>query len=136
MSLHRCPCLSGKPFNKCCQIYLLKKKKPATVSKLMRSRYCAFAIGGFGEYLLSTWHPDYREQLTAEQLSIRSTDWIDLQIIDSYQQGDEGAVEFIAQYKEADGSYGEHHERSRFVRHKGQWLYCDGTLLNAQPSVS
>lgn len=123
-----CPCHSGKTFEKCCQVFLDGNKKPPTVAKLMRSRYSAFSLGGYGEYLFATWHPAYRGQLNAYELSIRSTDWIGLKIISSNQQGEKGEVEFIARFRNSDGTTSTHHEHSSFTREKGMWLYCDGLV--------
>lgn len=123
-----CPCNSGKPFEKCCQVFLDGKKKPPTVAKLMRSRYSAFSLGGYGEYLLATWHPDYRGQLNEHELSILSTHWVDLKIVSSTQKGETGEVEFIARFENSDGTTSIHHENSNFIRKKGMWLYCDGQI--------
>lgn len=94
----------------------------------MRSRYSAFALGGYGQYLLATWHPAYRGQLDEHELSLQSTAWTDLKILSSNQQGDTGTVEFIAGFENRDGTRDTHHEVSNFIREKGLWLYCDGLI--------
>ncbi len=129
MDKTNCPCQSGKLFSHCCQGFLSGEKRAPTPSKLMRSRFSAFSLGGYGGYLLSTWHPDYRGQLDEQELSIRSTDWQGLEVINSTQQGSTATVEFIASFNNIDGSRGTHHEVSNFVRVQGRWLYSDGTVL-------
>jgi SEC-C motif-containing protein len=118
-----CPCCSGKPLDKCCEPYLLDKKKPKTVVQLMRSRFTAYYIGGAGNYLLATWHPANRGGQSAQSLSQRTVKWQSLEIIDSSQQGDKGAVEFKATFIDAKGNEGEHHEISTFLRVRGMWYY-------------
>ncbi|OGT73073.1 MAG: hypothetical protein A3H44_11430 [Gammaproteobacteria bacterium RIFCSPLOWO2_02_FULL_57_10] len=123
-----CPCHSAKPYGKCCEPYLTGSAKPRTVTQLMRSRYSAFAMGGCGDYLYHTWHPAERGTLTAEDLSVPTVEWVHLRIVDSEQKGDTGHVEFIATFLQEDGSAGTHHEKSLFVRERGQWLYHSGVV--------
>jgi SEC-C motif-containing protein len=120
-----CPCCSGKPFARCCQPFLTGKAKPRTVKQLMRSRYSAYALGGFGEYLLATWVPRNRPKESAESLSLKTADWQGLTILDSSQQGDKGVVDFAARYLDARGQEQVHREQSVFLRHKGSWYYVD-----------
>ena len=89
----------------------------------MRSRFSAYAIGGCGNYLLGTWHPLNRQGLNAGELSQRQLDWKYLEIIDSAQKGDKGAVEFKATYVNNKGKTFVHHEVSTFLREKGFWYY-------------
>jgi SEC-C motif-containing protein len=92
----------------------------------MRSRYSAFSTGEV-QYLLDTQRLDgvSREQLEA---SVASTRWLGLSVLHSSSAGDEGEVEFIARYKDAQG-LGQLHERSRFRREQGRWLYVGGRHL-------
>lgn len=120
-----CPCCSGNPFARCCQPFLTGKAKPRTVKQLMRSRYCAYALGGFGDYLLATWVPSNRPKESAESLSRKTANWQGLTIFDSSQQGDKGAVDFAARYLDANGQEQVHREQSVFLRHKGSWYYVD-----------
>ncbi len=134
MSPALCPCHSTKPFSKCCQPLLNGQMKARTVTQLMRSRYCAYALGGYGDYLYRTWLPRSRGRLTAEDLDHASVAWTRLHVLDSRQQGNTGEVEFIANFIEDDGSEGVHHERSTFIREQGHWLYCEGEV-NAGPAT-
>lgn len=89
----------------------------------MRSRYSAFAVRD-ADYLLRTWHPSTRpDGLDLDD----DTEWLRLTILDTTGGGlldDEGTVEFIAQYRTADGR-GRQHELSRFSRVDRQWVYLD-----------
>lgn len=92
----------------------------------MRSRYSAFVLG-LGEYLVHSWHPAHLGGLAAEELSRIDTRWDGLEIITS-QGGPEdetGMVEFKAWFLEGDERHCLH-ERSRFVRYQGRWVYTEG----------
>lgn len=90
----------------------------------MRSRFSAFALG-LAPYLLATWHPSARPPT----LDLGDgTVWRRLQIVDTVAGGEgdaDGVVEFRASYRDADGA-GLVHERSRFTRVAGRWVYVDG----------
>lgn len=92
----------------------------------MRSRYVAF-VRGERDYLLATWHPSTRPEHLQLDTGAR---WFGLQIIDVQDGGpedDEGWVEFVAQFRGNDRLQCLH-ERSRFVREAGRWLYVDGEI--------
>jgi SEC-C motif domain protein len=120
-----CPCGSNKHLSACCGPFHANKAYPRTAKQLMRSRYSAFALGGLGDYLLQTWHPDTRPATSAADMGAADTDWLRLEIVDSQQQGDTATVEFRAFWRDAEGHIQEHHEKSRFVREDGRWLYVD-----------
>lgn len=92
----------------------------------MRSRFSAFALG-LADYLLVSWHPSTRpDSLDLDPATV----WRRLQIVDTVAGGPddaEGVVEFRASYRDADGA-GLLHERSRFVRVDGRWVYLDGDV--------
>ncbi len=102
----------------------------------MRSRYSAYALGGYGEYLLRTWFSATTKSLTVEALSERSCEWVKLEVLRKSQSGDEGMVEFKAYYRN-DKSHDENgemevlHEKSAFMRVGGRWFYVGG---EANPS--
>lgn len=118
-----CICGSGKIFSRCCSQFLDHDQYPPTPEKLMRSRYSAFALGGYGQYLMDSWHPTMTQELTVEQLSQRDTNWVSLQVLSKSQTGDEAEVEFLATFLDADGETQEHHEHSVFHRIHRRWLY-------------
>lgn len=91
----------------------------------MRSRFSAFALG-LPEYLLLSWHPSTRPASLDLEPDVV---WRRLQIVDTVAGGTddaEGDVEFRASYRDADGA-GLLHERSRFTRVDGRWVYLDGS---------
>lgn len=93
----------------------------------MRSRYSAFALGLPG-YLAETWADETRP----DEIDLNDgTVWRRLQIVDTLDGGagaKTGIVEFRASYRDSDGT-GLLHERSRFVREGGRWVYVDGEIL-------
>ena len=92
----------------------------------MRSRFAAFALR-LEPYLLSSWHPSTRPRtLDLDD----GTVWRRLQIVDTVAGGPadaEGVVEFRASFRSPEGA-GLLHERSRFVRFEGRWVYLDGAV--------
>lgn len=98
----------------------------------MRSRYSAFALGGYGDYLLRSWHPSTVGTLTAESLNASEIAWLGLEIVQHQQQGNSGTVEFKASYATAAGIARVHHERSRFLRVDGRWLYVNGSVEDTE----
>ncbi|RIX28821.1 hypothetical protein D1781_08365 [Amnibacterium setariae] len=122
----RCPCGGGR-YGACCGP--LHAGAPAvTAEALMRSRYSAFALG-LGPYLLATWAAATRPR----ELEVDDgLEWRRLQIVDTARGGPddgEGVVEFRAAHRSAAGA-GVLHERSRFAREAGRWVYLDGDLLD------
>ena len=94
----------------------------------MRSRYSAFALGERG-YLLATWHPRTRPAALDLDPEVR---WAGLDVLATAGGSPletEGTVEFRAHYV-VDGRTGAQHERSRFLREHGRWLYLDGVSLS------
>lgn len=102
---------------------------PATAEALMRSRFEAFARGD-AAHLLASWHPSTRP---AELDLDEGVEWRRLQIVDTVAgapDDEEGIVEFRASYR-APGGAGLLHERSRFARVDGRWVYVDGDILDS-----
>ncbi|MCA0331932.1 MAG: hypothetical protein LCI03_18830 [Actinobacteria bacterium] len=118
-----CPCGWGAPYEECCG--RLHRGEPApTAESLMRSRYTAFVVGDAG-YLARTWHSSARPDALALDAS---RTWRGLHVLDAVRGSlldADGQVEFVARWEDADGSRGRHHERSRFVREEGRWVYLD-----------
>ncbi len=127
-----CPCGKPKSFSQCCGQFISGQEKPKTVEQLMRSRYSAYALGGYGHYLLDTWFPITARGLSAEELSIKSREFKKLQVLEKSQQGDEGMVEFKAYYSlpgsEHDRDLEVLHEVSEFRRIAGKWFYVGGRV--------
>ena len=95
----------------------------------MRSRYTAFARSD-AAYLSRTWHSSTRPHRLVLDPSRR---WIGLHVLSATRGGlldTDGEVEFVARWEDADGGRGRQHERSRFLREQGRWVYLDA-LPNA-----
>lgn len=95
----------------------------------MRSRFAAF-MSADAEWLLASWHRSTRP--TTLDLT-ENPRWRGLQIVSVEKGGpgdDTAVVEFRATYlietRRNDTGLGVLHERSRFVREDGRWLYLDG----------
>lgn len=89
----------------------------------MRSRYAAF-VRLDAAYLLRTWHPRTRPVRLDLDAGTR---WTGLEILgatDGSAFHSAGTVTFRASFR--GGSL---HERSRFERDGGAWVYVDGEFL-------
>ncbi|MFI5839176.1 YchJ family protein [Catenuloplanes sp. NPDC051500] len=116
-----CPCGAGPGYDTCCGRLHRGESTATSAEQLMRSRYSAFARGD-ARYLLESWHPSTRP---AELDLGDGQRWLRLDIVDAsggslFEAA--GEVEFKAHYREG-GRTGTVHERSRFVREDGRWLY-------------
>ena len=115
-----CPCGSGLAFDECCGPVVRNERTADTAEELMRSRYTAYALGDV-DHVFRSWHPATRPD-GLDQLP--RTQWLGLEVLEVEDGGpgdDYGIVEFRARY--AGGAL---HERSRFTRRAGRWLYLDG----------
>lgn len=91
----------------------------------MRSRYAAFVLER-SDYLMSTWDPAFRPGTLDFDPGIK---WLGLEIRKTALSGPEhGEVEFVARSRQ-NGRGIRLHERSRFIRRDGRWLYTDGDML-------
>lgn len=125
-----CPCGKGQDFSECCGRFLQGEQRARTPEQLMRSRYSAYALGGYGDYLLHTWFPATAQGLSADQLSQRAVNWQKLEVLSKSQQGDEGTVEFKAYYlPQGSDQLSVLHEFSEFTRIDGRWLYVGGRVF-------
>ncbi|GGJ01959.1 YchJ family protein [Streptomyces brasiliensis] len=135
MTTRSCPCGLPESYAKCCGRYLPQSRTRSTgetpigaaaaptAEALMRSRYCAFVVGDAG-YLLRTWHPRTRPARLELDAGMR---WTGLEVLDARDGSafhSTGTVTFRASYR--GGSL---HERSRFERVGGAWVYVDGDFL-------
>lgn len=98
----------------------------------MRSRYSAYALGDL-DYVFRTWHPKTRP---TDVSSAHGVTFAGLEISDIVAGGpddDVGVVEFTARLRGPDG-LSELHERSRFSRRSGRWMYVDGAVPDPEPT--
>ena len=99
----------------------------------MRSRYTAFTLEK-SHYLVETHHAQSRKQdeLKALKKSFKGMMWTGLEIVATHAgtaADSQGEVEFIALFN-SFGKAGRLHERSRFSKQEGRWLYVDGDILS------
>ncbi|MFS3127960.1 YchJ family protein [Nocardioides sp. Bht2] len=118
-----CPCGTGQPFDSCCGPLLRGERWAATAEALMRSRYTAYTLRD-ADHVFRTWHPRTRPaDLTLDD----DVQWLGLTVLDTADGGPDdetGEVEFEARCSVA-GRSETMHERSRFARRAGRWLYLD-----------
>ncbi len=127
--MSECPCGSGLDFNKCCEPYLSGQRKPSTAEQTMRARYTAYTRADMA-FIASTLHPEAREDHDEESARrwAEGSQWLGLEIRATEDGGDgddEGAVEFVARYRDAKGMLQSHHELSLFTRVDGEWRFRD-----------
>ena len=125
--LNNCICGSGKAFSQCCEPLLSGKIRANTPEQLMRSRYSAYALGGYGDYLLKTWFAPMVKGLTAQALSEKAQQWVSLEVVGSGVTDQQGWVEFKVTYLE-DSKQRVMHEKSVFTLSGDCWLYIGGEI--------
>jgi SEC-C motif-containing protein len=126
----KCPCDSKLLYQKCCKQYH-EGALPVKAEALMRSRYCAYALG-LSDYIMDTTHPDHVEFSTdrarwkAEiEIFIKHTRFDRLKILE-FKDGDQHAtVLFTAYIRQADTD-ASFTENSTFEKINGKWLYKSG----------
>jgi SEC-C motif-containing protein len=138
-----CPCGSGRSYAECCGPYIAGTARAPTAEALMRSRYTAYVEHAV-DYIIGTCIRKDDADIDVKQTRDWSekSRWLGLKIISSEKGGPadtEGTVEFEAAY-ERDGLKNLHHERARFKKQDGRWLYDEGditpeTVVRAGPKV-
>lgn len=110
----------------CCGRFIECADAAPDAASLMRSRYSAFVLEREA-YLLSSWHASYRPPSIAFEPGVK---WLGLDVrMHTPTDADHAVVEFVARSKSPGAAAVRLHERSRFVREDGQWLYLDGDQL-------
>jgi len=130
-----CPCGSGQEYKKCCSRYLDESMLADSAVALMRSRYTAYTKKDV-DHLLRSWHPTTRPRSGKFNLQ-EDISWTGLEIVSTEGGGPgdvQGTVGFIARFI-SSGKSGCLHEKSRFVRQDGQWLYVNGDILQEKPAT-
>ncbi|MEU1275434.1 YchJ family metal-binding protein [Streptomyces sp. NPDC005799] len=118
-----CPCGLPGTYEKCCGRFHRGEAAAPTAEALMRSRYSAF-VQRDEPYLLRTWHPRTRPARVGFEAGMR---WTGLEILDTADGSAfhaTGTVTFRASFRG-----GALHERSRFERVEGAWVYVGGEFL-------
>ena len=138
-----CPCGSGRSYTDCCLPYIKGQASAPTAEALMRSRYSAYVEHAI-EYIVGTCAQDEKDRIDINQTRAWSerSSWMGLKILSAEKGGPgdtEGIVEFEALY-EVDGLREVHHEKARFKKHDGRWLYAEGdvrpsTVVRSGPKV-
>ena len=121
-----CYCGSKKVYSACCGLLIETQQRALSPEALMRSRYSAYAQANIA-YIEATMRGPAAEgfdALAAEAWAKRVT-WLRLHVIKArYHQKDSARamVEFKAYYLD-HGVESCLHEKSKFVRIDGRWLY-------------
>jgi SEC-C motif-containing protein len=101
-----------------------------TAEALMRSRYAAHVLGEI-DYLIETWDARGVDREAVARWA-RESEWLGLEIVATARGGPQdrdGVVEFRARFRDGAGALHVHHERSRFRRRDGRWVYADGEVV-------
>lgn len=131
-----CPCGSGLAYSACCEPVIKGKKKAATAEALMRSRYSAYAKAEV-KHLGASLRAEDRKTFDAKSAGewAESAVWNALEVVSTERGGEndnDGIVEFKARYTVNEQEQ-VHHERARFVRENGQWVFADGRVIGRDP---
>ena len=125
-----CPCGGvppGATFDRCCGPVLRGEILAVTAAQLMRSRYSAYALSA-GDHLFRTWHARTRPREVDPDPWVRWTGLEILEVVDGEEDDETGVVEYRASWAAGEGvtcQCGELHERGRFARRAGRWMYVD-----------
>ena len=130
--MKNCPCLSGLAYADCCEPYISGAKNAPTAEALMRSRYAAYAEHAI-DYIVETCTTGEKDRIDIRQTKAWSekSKWLGLKILSTEKGGPndtEGTVEFQASY-EMDGLRDLHHEKAKFKKQDGRWLYEEGNVI-------
>ena len=117
----KCLCHSGKTYEDCCKPYhdgaLLE-----TPLLLMRSRYCAYALG-LSNYIIDTTHPSQNVNKAEVDSFCQNTRFEGLNILESTDT----TVTFKAILSQM-GRNISFIEKSQFTKENGKWFYVSGCV--------
>lgn len=121
-----CLCGSGKVYKECCEPFHRGKRWAGTAEQLMRSRYCAYALGKVG-YIVRTTHPEsphWQEEQVAWRKQLKrfckDVTFVGLVVMDV--QVDKVTFRAVLMRGGQDVSFV---EESLFRKWKGRWMYVD-----------
>ncbi|WP_424406156.1 YchJ family protein [Pasteurella sp. PK-2025] len=124
-----CPCLSGQPYQTCCQPYHQQQQFPENAMLLMRSRYAAYVLKKI-DYIVQTTVPSQQALLPVEELQAwaDNTTWLGLEIVQYVPLSHmHSQVEFKAFFGQQAQTQ-VHHEMSLFVNIAQRWYFVDPTV--------
>ncbi|MEM6985341.1 MAG: YchJ family protein [Pseudomonadota bacterium] len=135
--MNECACGSGATYAACCQPYIEGVKPAETAEVLLRARYTAHAVAAI-DYIVNTTHADSRAEVDVEATRrwAERSEWLGLEVR-ATERGtaadDVGTIEFIANYRDAQGRRQAHHELAEFARQDGQWFFKDAVAPSTEP---
>ncbi len=137
--MNSCPCGSGSDYVACCEPIITGKKSADTAEQLMRARYAAH-VKVEVDFLFESTHPDHRKDYDHEGTKVwaENSEWHGLEIVETAQGGlkdEEGEVTFVARFRDKEGLRS-HHERGKFKRKRGRWLFTEGTMIKPKPVIA
>jgi SEC-C motif-containing protein len=120
-----CPCGTEKNYAECCGRFIPQQTPATTPEELMRSRYTAYTQLNF-DYLAATMKPPASEHFDdARRADAKFIKWLQLEVLNASQDGEQGRVEFKAHYI-MDNRKDVLHEKSDFILEDGKWYYYSG----------
>jgi len=129
----RCACWSKQLYHKCCKPYH-DGATPENALKLMRSRYCAYALD-LSDYIIRTTHRDNEHYKSDHRLWSNelhqfsaASKFDGLKIIEFVDGEDSASVTFEASIHmgDTDASFS---EKSTFVKEDNRWFYRAGEIF-------
>lgn len=128
-----CPCKAKKIYSNCCGP-LHRGATALSATSLMRSRYCAYALGLI-DYIIETTHschPDHKLNAGARKQSLdtfcKATTFIDLIIHEHSNHGEFETVTFTATLLQ-NGNDASFTEKSVFKKELGKLKYFSGEMI-------
>lgn len=120
-----CLCYSGRLYGECCEPY--HSGLPATNGLiLMRTRFCAYAMGRI-DYILATTapHSSHRNDLAKDLIAFcQNTQFLNLEVLDFVEEGCKACVTFQPTLKQ-QGQIISYLEKSSFDKIGERWFYVE-----------
>lgn len=128
-----CACGSGVSYVNCCGQYIDGILVAPTPEALMRSRYTAYTQAHI-TYISQTMQGPAAKGFDADSAQQWSTQvcWLGLRVLASHESENEGSVEFIAFFNDAQNKAQQLHENSLFKKINSCWYYVDALPLTQQ----
>lgn len=135
--MSECACGSGLDYSACCQPYIEGTAQAGTAEALLRARYTAHAVTAV-DYIIDTTHPDSRNDVDREATRrwAERSEWLGLEVRSAEKGGADdrtGRIEFVANYRDAQGRRQAHHELAEFERLEDKWYFKDAVAPAMDP---